>query len=190
MKYRPFGIVISAVALGILFLGMTIDRVKIDDNDNRESNSIQQQEWVDLGLPSGTLWKQRNESGPYSYYHTVKYYDGFLPTSGQFQELIDYCSWEWTGQGCKVIGRNGNSIYLSAEFMSADYGKARAAYWSATKDPSRSDCCYGLLFDYVDDQEEMMDYGLEYARLLSKVDRTCGIDNEKNRRSVILCIKK
>ena len=61
-------------------------------------NSIFAQ-FVDLGLPSGTNWKSQSEADAYTYAYAVRYYDGFLPTSGQFEELINYCKWTWTGRG-------------------------------------------------------------------------------------------
>lgn len=125
--------------------------------------------YVDLGLPSGTLWKQKNESNSYTYSYAIRHFDGFLPTSGQFQELIDYCTWEWTGKGYNVIGKNKNHIFLltdlTDEELSKDKGKG---YWSVTKDGDR--CCYGLLL---------------FPRGF-KVDRTCNLNYE---RRVVLCIK-
>jgi hypothetical protein len=41
-----------------------------------------------------------------------------LPTQGEQQELVDKCTWTWTTlngvNGCKVVGPNGNSIFLPA----------------------------------------------------------------------------
>lgn len=71
-------------------------------------------EWVDLGLPSGTLWKSTNEEGYYNYDEAVKTFGDKLPTEEQFKELKNNCVWEWRGNGCKVTGSNGNSIFMSA----------------------------------------------------------------------------
>lgn len=86
-------------------------------------------QYVDLGLPSGTLWKQTKETGTYTYDDAIRYFDGFLPSSGQFNELMENCKWEWTGRGYKVIGRNGRSIYL---YVGDE--KSFSAYHSKTKD--------------------------------------------------------
>ena len=129
-----------------------------------QSETLNGHEWVDLGLPSGTLWKQYNESTAYTYDYAIRYYDGFLPTSGKFQELVENCTWEWTGNGYKIIGNNGNYIYLKANFTRGD--DICGAYWSSTK--YDSGCCYGLLF---------------YSSIY-KVDRTCNLDYKRN---VILC---
>ena len=44
--------------------------------------------------------------------------DWRMPTRSEMQELIDKCIWEWTQinnvNGYKVIGKNGNSIFLPA----------------------------------------------------------------------------
>lgn len=70
--------------------------------------------YVDLGLPSGTLWKSSNESGYYSYQEAVNKYGTQLPSKGQFEELINNCLWKWTGAGYKITGTNGNTLYLPA----------------------------------------------------------------------------
>ena len=121
-------------------------------------------QFVDLGLPSGTQWKNNSERGTYAFAQAVRYYDGFLPTSGQFKELVDNCTWTWIGAGYKVVGRNGNYIFLPAEFERGD--DHLGAFWSITKD--ENGCCYGLLC---------------YASRV-KIDRTCSLDTP---RSVILC---
>ena len=60
--------------------------------------------FVDLGLPSGTLWASTNEavdgnSCLYLPYEQAKKYQ--LPNREQFQELLDCCKWD-----CRII--NGN----------------------------------------------------------------------------------
>ncbi|MCQ2271186.1 MAG: hypothetical protein MJZ72_00120 [Bacteroidales bacterium] len=41
---------------------------------------IKAQEYVDLGLPSGTKWKDKNESGFYDYDAAVRSFGSKLPT--------------------------------------------------------------------------------------------------------------
>lgn len=72
---------------------------------------------VDLGLPSGTLWKNANEGGDYTRYtydEAVSRFGNKLPTKQQLEELKNKCTWTRTGSGYEVIGPNGNSIYLPA----------------------------------------------------------------------------
>ncbi len=100
--------------------------------------------YVDLGLPSGTLWKKDNEMGFYSYKKAVDKFGSTLPTIAQFRELIKECQWEWIGNGFKISGSNGNyillpavgydpcGIYSSLEEL-GDCGK----YWTATQDYKR-----------------------------------------------------
>jgi len=80
---------------------------------------LKAQGWVDLGLPSGTLWKNKNEGGNdgkklYKMKEAWNQFRGSLPTEAQFQELFSYCSWDWTGSGYKVTGPNFESIYFPA----------------------------------------------------------------------------
>lgn len=70
------------------------------------------QEYVDLGLPSGTQWKTENEGDVYYYGAALAEFGAAMPTYDQFVELKDGCRWEWTGNGYKVTGPNGNSINL------------------------------------------------------------------------------
>ena len=97
--------------------------------------------YIDVGLPSGTLWKESNEGGDYAYYtfdEAINKFGNKLPTKQQLEELISKCTWRWTGSGYKVIGPNGNSIYLPAA-GSRDYDSdnvssvgTNANYWSST----------------------------------------------------------
>lgn len=74
------------------------------------------QGWVDLGLPSGTLWKDENEDDDYTYHQAIMKYRNQLPNPHQVIELTEKCSWEWSDErsGYVVTGRNGNSIFLPA----------------------------------------------------------------------------
>lgn len=70
--------------------------------------------YVDLDLPSGTFWKDSNESGYYQYNDAVRQFGNSLPTREQAYELQRYCTWKWNGYGYTITGRNGNSIFLPA----------------------------------------------------------------------------
>lgn len=73
--------------------------------------------YIDLGLPSGTLWAEANEEGFYTFDEAVEKFGKSLPRITQFAELMEFCNWEWDYEkkGCKVTGKNGNSIFLPAE---------------------------------------------------------------------------
>lgn len=70
--------------------------------------------YIDLGLPSGTLWKDANEEGYYTYDEAMKTFGKQLPTKEQWEELKDKCKWEWKGNGYNITGPNGNMIFLPA----------------------------------------------------------------------------
>lgn len=80
----------------------------------RANNAPSTQGYIDLGLPSGTLWKATNESGYYKYDEAMSKFGKNMPSQEQWQELIDYCTWTSRGvhKGYIVMGVNGNSIIL------------------------------------------------------------------------------
>ena len=108
--------------------------------------------YVDLGLPSGTLWKNTNEGGDGAYYtydEAVKNFGSKIATKAQWEELKDYCTWSLKGDGYKVTGPNGNSIILPAAGFrdcSGDmyYVGTYGGYWSST--PDNSHYVWGLYF--------------------------------------------
>ena len=114
-------------------------------------------EYVDLGLPSGTLWKKSNEGGDsalYTYDEAVRKFVNNLPTMQQLEELKSICTWTWTGNGYKVIGPNGNSIYLpAAGFLDGSnvYSvQMFGGYWSATEYNSNEAYCLYFVSSLVD----------------------------------------
>lgn len=125
---------------------------------------VQTAEYVDLGLPSGTLWKSSNEKGYYSFDEAVSKFGKNLPTQEQLAELKGMCDWNWTGKGFKVTGLNGNSIFLPASGGRRCDGTVNSVgdsgvYWSSTTygsgdawiificaygvDINRSEFCFG-----------------------------------------------
>lgn len=110
-------------------------------------------EYVDLGLPSGTRWKEVNEGGDYALYtynEAVSRFGNKLPTMQQLEELKNKCTWTWTGNGYKVTGPNGESITLPAagfHFCTGDvyYVGKLGYYWPST--PFDSDYVCFLYFD-------------------------------------------
>ena len=85
--------------------------------------------YVDLGLPSGTLWKNQNEVNPnhkfglFTFNQAIDMYGQQLPTREQWQELLDKCTWSWTYEGFKVVGNNKNYIIIPAEGAMDDMDK-------------------------------------------------------------------
>lgn len=79
-------------------------------------------EYVDLGLPSGTLWSidYEREDGKLQYLPYIKTTGLNLPTEEQWKELFETCMCRNTiinghANGILFIGLNGNSIKFSYE---------------------------------------------------------------------------
>ncbi len=89
---------------------------------NNKQNLPKQEGYIDLGLPSGTKWSSQNESQRYSFDAALKTYSlSTLPSAEQWNELSDYCNWEWYEcdgiYGYILTSKiNGNSIFLPADF--------------------------------------------------------------------------
>ena len=93
----------------------------VTDEDNESEKIAKRGEllaegWgVDLGLPSGTIWKSSNERGYWNINDAKGQFGGNrIPSKEQWMELKDKCKWTWSGSGYTVTGLNGNSIYLPA----------------------------------------------------------------------------
>ena len=75
-----------------------------------------------------------------------------IPTSTEFDELIDNCTWTWTTQnsvqGWKVSA-NGKSIFLPAAGSFSNvlqYAGSNGAYWTCSNNVSQSYYSYALIF--------------------------------------------
>ncbi len=77
-----------------------------------------------------------------------------LPTSSECEELVEECRWEWTTmyghKGYKVIGPNGNSIFLPAAGWRGGAWHCDAGsyglYWSSTPYGGLTGRAYYLFF--------------------------------------------
>ncbi len=106
-------------------------------------------DYVDLGLPSGTLWKSTNEKGFYTYNQAQEKFSGQLPTKEQLLELKEKCQWTREGSDYRVTGPNGNSIVLPAAGARNCREKVTGVgtygyYWSGTRGGSK--LSYALRF--------------------------------------------
>ena len=92
--------------------------------------------FVDLGLPSGTLWAKENEIGYYNYYTAVQKFGNKLPTKDMCEELKNLCRWYKTRNGVNIVGPNGESIDLPCIGYRDREGNVNNAsyayYWTST----------------------------------------------------------
>lgn len=143
--------------------------VACNSNQPTEPSKEDPVNYVDLGLPSGTLWKKVNELNYrrdttiyFLYSEAVDTFKTHVPTTQQWKELADECEWIWkkklivlntdTIPGYKVIGTNGDSILLPAlggrsvngeDTYVGEYGE----YWSSNIDGERG--AKGFTFDSI-----------------------------------------
>ena len=128
--------------------------------------------FVDLGLPSGTLWKSTNERGLYSYDDAVSQFANKLPTIEQFAELITCCDYYWNGAGYTFVGTSGESITLPAEGLGFSTGEVKWAgergfYWSSTPKDYRTACGIDFYSQNIDSFDTSTRSGYESVRLVS-----------------------
>lgn len=138
-------------------------------------------EYVDLGLPSGTLWAKHNshigKKKYFTYYEAIISFGDRMPTKEHFEELINSCTWEWKEffggavKGYKVTGPNGNSIFLSITgyFNGTNiYGsEIDGYYWSTTRSTSYSAYC----LDFYRDDHFISKYRYSYGHSVRLIKR-------------------
>ena len=114
--------------------------IPIDLRDNKT-------EYIDLGLPSGTLWAKDYEKidREEAYFPYCKASNYRIPTETQWKELLEYCKWRgdysssrFSFYGVFCIGPNGNSIkFRSHGYMidedkkieDVNYGGGKVFFW-------------------------------------------------------------
>lgn len=148
------------------------DVIVISEDDTEtitELGAVDAAGYVDLGLPSGTLWKSANEVGHYDYNDAVKKFGNNLPTREQWEELKEHCWWVWNEEDettAAVVGENGNFILLPAEgyflppdpdsFIKEDgkvVNEVSGYYWSRT--PDFHGTAWYLHFNYYDGEAKV-----------------------------------
>lgn len=103
---------------------------------------VMAQEYVDLGLPSGTLWKTTNEQGIlFTYEDAERLFGDQLPTREQLAELAGFCEVTPVRGFFRFTGPNGNYILMPAsgyrEWRGIVYGVGKTGtYWSRTENKS------------------------------------------------------
>lgn len=142
-KWIFVGIAVVSVILIICFIPHFITQ---KGNSAQQIYISKELMCVDLGLPSGTLWADRNvgaqngyESGNHYKWKEIQLNENWLlPTEEQYEELKSLCTWEWETEnmqtGYSITGPNGGSIFLPAagcvlEKTGYKYGNQFGYYW-------------------------------------------------------------
>lgn len=95
--------------------------LKAKENTLQEVTSNDGMKWVDLGLPSGTLWAIHGEmcvddipSNPLCVEHVeaLEKYGALVPTKEDWEELMENTNRVHTPNGLYFSGKNGASIFL------------------------------------------------------------------------------
>lgn len=132
-------------------------------------------EYVDLGLPSGTLWssdyvKDDNDKAIYVTQENSTDYE--IPTNKQFKELMDECKWEqmseknWTEGGfyywhewAVCLGPNGNKITFEKtglyEAKDCLARKEEILFWLKAEEYFQRNCANITLNDLQLDSENV-----------------------------------
>lgn len=111
-------------------------RKEAEDKKKRDREYLKAHGYVDLGLPSGKLWKNENERGLYSYDKAVRTYGDKIPSREDWIELKEKCQWKWIRSlfqgGYEITGPNGSSIFLPTTMRFSGGGGKGGSYISST----------------------------------------------------------
>lgn len=123
-------------------------------------NIEQQFEYVDLGLPSGTMWatcnvgaKEASNYGMYLSFDEAQKY--VCPSEEQIDELVHNTTSVWTSDddfsGRLFVGKNGNMIFLPAAGCIVENHLLNdglcGEYWTDTPYPNYTNIAYRLYFN-------------------------------------------
>ncbi len=148
--YRQFRI----LAFSVTVMSVCANSLCAQTSSTQSKTTKSTSDYVFLALPSGTIWKMSNEEGFYTYAEAQTQFGAKLPTKKQWQELIDCCTWTWTGKGYKVTDKKGTGIYFPANGYKSSFGNLlgkdeNAFYWASTpNDTTTSTYSSGLWIEH------------------------------------------
>lgn len=122
-------------------------------------------EWVDLGLPSGTLWAKTDIDGKMSFDAAMKSGGSHMPSRTNADELIQHCTKKWDDSVHALVftGPNGNSISFPCK-------ENNKSYWLNAYE--QGDSRYGQCFHIGPDGHFFINnsdaYSAIYIRLVSR----------------------
>lgn len=132
------------------------DYVEVEFFTTLEEESYGVDGFVDLGLPSGNLWKKESESVQWNTYDKViSEYGDAVPSQVQWEELINNCTWTYNAdQGAYIIqGKNGNTISMACAGYrdcseGGHYKQTEGWYWTSTA--TDEDNAYAAFFTHYE----------------------------------------
>lgn len=159
-------------------------KVQTRDNTSRKEETesdIDSLEFVDLGLPSKTIWateniKHEKKEAYFTFNEAVEKFGDNLPQKEDWAELFKYCSHKWDDdrKGCVITGPNGNSIFLPAAgyHVSASVNGVGSygGYWSGTPISGDVSNAYDVYFGSggVDPQDSSSRYYYGFSVRLAR----------------------
>ncbi len=119
--------------------------------------------YVDLGLPSGTLWAEESVQCLVSYDDAMDFYGNAIPSQTQWEELMNNCTWTY-GElddniyGFTVKGSNGNTINILCQGSKTcqgayDEDDMEGWYWTST--PDGENTAYVAFFSHYPTYDNM-----------------------------------
>lgn len=110
---------------------------------------LAEQGYLDMGLPSGTIWKAQIENKPYTYDEAVKQFGDQLPTKEQWEELRLNCALIWIGDSYRLDADNASTLFLPAlGYIDCDGivndKEGLACFWTSTPDGVGQAYCYSI----------------------------------------------
>lgn len=126
--------------------------------------------YIDLGLPSETIWKKQSERGLYTFKDALQKYGQCIPSKDMYHELLNKCEWTWEENGYKVTGPNGNSIKLLAQgYQSGSQildENGCGHYWT---NKLQTDT-YAYALEFSPNNIEIREHFISYARAVHLID--------------------
>ena len=138
-----------------------------NNNSNNNNSSTQNTSgsnipngYVDLGLPSGTLWAKENFSRGFISSDDLSQYLNMIPSTEQWKELLYKCKWTKNGNNYTVKGPNGNTITLPIAGYNSCFGKVidkgeTCFYWT-NKFERNGDKAYIFMYNSKDKGCQLM----------------------------------
>lgn len=132
----------------------------LDDVQQVVVSSFEVGAWVDLGLPSGTLWSTCNvgatnpfENGKYFTWDDANRLNrdgGRLPSKEEMEELVNSCTWQLGPDAIKIGTSKFNRavIYLPAAGDAASPNSGGGRYWGA-EDANSPDRVVNIYFNAI-----------------------------------------